>query len=249
MPITKADQKVKKPLEQALIKIGMDGRIVRQNAGVESLTPSVPLHPSRQQVLKGSKHARRVHPRMREHRQKKKPSIPSRNSQLSLSPLGASLELRTRRKCAAPQHGLPHPHPVSRMPLGSERTLRASVSVTSRSRNAAVAICNCSKGPPFVDSTARSERKILQPPSRGPRPEETKQLSTRHAQIGSIPALPVSSRNDKRSAARLLVYLQSLPSLIFPIDIPLRAGLSVWDLLLRNQRLHSCCWGSRLQLR
>ncbi|KAJ4229936.1 hypothetical protein FSOLCH5_003070 [Fusarium solani] len=73
MPITKADQKVKKPLEQALIKIGMDGRIGRQNAGVESLTPSVPLHPSRQQVLKGSKHARRVHPRMREHRQKKSP--------------------------------------------------------------------------------------------------------------------------------------------------------------------------------
>lgn len=72
MPITKADQKVKKPLEQALIKIGMDGRIGRQNAGVESITPSVSMHPSRQQVLKGSKHARRVHLRMREHRQREK---------------------------------------------------------------------------------------------------------------------------------------------------------------------------------
>lgn len=142
--------------------------------------------------------------------------------------------------------------PSSRMPLGSERTLRASVSVASRSRNAAVAICNATveRGRSlWIRRRGARERKIVQPPSRGPRPEETKQLSTRHAQIGSIPAPPVGSRNDQRSAARLLVYLQSLPVSIFPIDIPLRAGLSVWDLLLRNQRLHSCCWGSRLQLR
>lgn len=204
-------------------------------------------------MLKGSKHARRVHPcKYARAPTGKKPSIPSRNSQLSLSPLGASLELRTRRKCAAQQRGLPHPHPVSRMPLGSERTLRASVSVTSRSRNAAVAICNATveRGQLLsVDSTARSETKdssttISRTASRG---NKAIIYETRANRIDSCSCW-FQKRPKIRGASSCLPAIFAV-LLIFPIDIPLRAGLSVWDLLLRNRRLHSCCWGSRLQLR